>query len=287
MRIDAAMYLDHNEVIGYPVEYVMRSLVFADRVHLFASDDTNLRALVLAAEGVGVRFVTHPVLGFHIKTPGDISRMMNHAVTVAKNDTWDFLVLAQADTLATSESCKAVEWFAKPANLARALHLDCEIGMLHHYSGGGWGHTIVGHTWEGHFHGDGSGKEASGADIPRLHLENRHDFGYLGLVNLEIGSLGVDYYYRHIRQHVQTWNEDWLLGARVRTYDAGQRDEFIKMSLRDLRTRIHKTRPLTDVTVLAPRYNQVLDDLGLRAEHERIIEIGREVDRKIAYHAPG
>jgi len=272
------MYLDWQDVIQYPIEYVMRSIAFAEHLHLFASDAANLQALSVAAHRVGKVVTLHSELGFHIASPGDIPRMMNHAVAATRDDC-DFLVLVQADTLATPESCRAVEWFAQKANLARALHLNCEIGMMHHYSGGGWGHSIVGHDWGGRFEGDGIGKNADDSHVANLCEENRHDFGYLGLVCLEIGSLGVDYYYRHIRQHVQTWNEDWLLGARVRTYGSGHRDDFIRMSLLDLRKRIHNTRPLTDVTVLAPRYNQVLDDLGLRHEHERILEIGREVEK--------
>lgn len=295
MKIAAVMYLDNQDVVGYPIKEVMESLKSFDDLRLFPADQANARAFEdTVTQFYRTRATLHDPTGIKITTPEGISQSMQNAFekTRDSNSAPDFIVLVQADTLATDASLAAMKWFCTPENLDKAIHLNTQIALLHHYSGGGWGHTIVGRDWKGSFVEDGKGKDSTGF-ISTLCETNR-TIGYAGLVNLEIGSMSVEHYYRHSVSNEKIWREPGTYRQRLEAYQRGDKDEFIRITLRDLRRRIHNTEPLTPankidfvamqdgIRVVDTRYDQVIDMMGLRAEAEHCWAIGKEVEKEFS-----
>lgn len=283
MKIAAALYLSNQQVIGYPIEHVLRSLECPggpDVVYLFGGDDENVAALrhfTLSPR----TFPTHvdrldPANDVHITTPGDIPRMMGMCVDRLRDEA-DFVLLTQADTLATPESMRVVREFCVEANRKRAAHTYCRIAFLYQDSSTGWGHTIVGNDFRGEFIGDGEANDDGGHRIgfiggwPEAGRPGTTTTSVPRILDgcLEIGSLSPELYYRHQSQHVRTWNENWLMGDRLAAYRAGHRDEFLRLSLHDARHRIIG-RPLEPIEQHDPRFTAVIDAMGLRHDCEHV-----------------
>lgn len=284
MRLASVIYLANQQTIGYPVEYVARSLLaFADELWLLAGDDWSYRWLLdRYAHGGGNQFVgriEHP-----IATVGDIPAMMTRALSFVRGaSSADFILLSQADEVATPEVAAAIGDWMTPAHRADARHCYCRIGFLYQHSATGWGNTICGRDFAGEFRGDGIGFDADGHHI---------DFLGDGLAcYLEIGSLSPEMYFRHQSQHVKTWREYGLMGPRLAAYPGAlerdpalapwlktpvSRDEFLRLSLLDARNRIFNG-PLVPVESVDARFTKVIDDLGLRDDCTYVCETVRRL----------
>lgn len=281
MKLAAALYLSNQATIGYPVGYVLETLGFADEIFLLGGDDDSFHSLaVLSAQRPLGEVDGVELIDIVVKTPGDIPRMMMASVDyVRAHSDADFILLVQADTCATDDSAQLVREAMTEANLAKAYHTYCRIGFLYQDSATGWGHSLVGRNFRGRFDGDGDGYDEGGHKIgflggwrdgglsPDEQLERGHLLGCL-----EIGSLSPDLYFRHQSQHVQTWNETWLMGERLAAMRRGDREEFIKLSLTDARDRIVR-RPLRPIEGRDPRFTKVIDDLGLRQDCEDVCRL--------------
>lgn len=275
MKLAAALYLSNQATIGYPVSYVLGTLGFVDELFLLGGDAPSMAEL-------SANMTAHPStqvdsVDIAVKTPGDIPRMMMASVDyVRAHSDADFILLVQADTCATDDSAQFIRDAMTEGNLAKAYHTYCRIGFLYQDSSTGWGHSLVGRNFRGRFDGDGEGFDEDGNKIhflggwrevglsPDEQLERGHLLGCL-----EIGSLSPDLYFRHQSQHVQTWNEDWLMGERLGAMRRGDRDEFLKLSLADARNRIFR-RPLRPIEERDARFTKVINDLGLRADCEEV-----------------
>lgn len=272
MKLASVIYLSNQEIIGYPVEYVAdRLAAYVDELWLLGGDPWSYQWLT---ERFGdkcpgrVHAIDHT-----ITTVGDIPNMMMKALAfVRARSEAEFILISQADEVMTAKVATLVrEWMA-PEHLTQARHCYCQIGFMYQYSATGWGNSIVGRDFAGEFRGDGLGFDAGG-----------HDIGFLGdgkSCYLEIGSLTPEFYFRHQSSHVKTWREYGLMGPRLAAYPGAiakdpllapwlqtpvDRDEFLRLSLMDLRKRIFG-RPLVPVESVDARYTPIIEALDLRAD---------------------
>lgn len=270
MKLAAVMYLSNQDEIGYPIAQVIPTLALADEVHLLAGDDMADIHFDLLDASLEEQWKRHRI-DHKIMSVGGIPSFMERAFQhVRDNSDADFIAICQADTMLTPESIACSRAWMKPENIGKGAHTYVRIGFLYQNSGTGWGHTLVGRDFKGSFFGDGSGKQEDGSHMDFI--------GDIGTTSLEIGSLGVDLYYRHQKHHFQPhmWNENWLMGDRLRAMDKGDRRKFIELSLQDLRRRI-VNQPLVSIESVDSRFTAVIDSMGLRAECDEVHALVREL----------
>lgn len=248
MRLVACIYIDHQDVMKYPIEYVLGTLDWVDAIYLYGSgeQDTAFFEKLKNTHPIGDKFV---VKNMHLRLNDDpnvwpyATNRMIELTLVA--DPCDFLLVAGGDTLATELSISACVNFCARGNLDEAFHLHTEDASLYMKRGGGDGHSIIGRHFPGRI------------GINRnFHLGHREKV----LHCLHIGYLSLELCANHLRQASRTWKSDQAKEI-VRIYDSGDKKTFIRRVL-DMRV----PKPFQPIEDIDPRYTKVIDDLGLRDE---------------------
>lgn len=246
MSVGAYMYLDHQEVIDYPIAEVVDSVLLGvDEVVLAAATDAQ-RDLALAT---GAKFHRSYVSDKRIRTPGDISESMNLCVAQARAAGHTWCLLVQADTAATPTSLDVCAAWVR--NDTRSLHLSVWNAKLSMDFGDGWGHTLVNTAQPPTFYGDGLGAIGPDPNKPRC---------------LSLGYLSLAQFRRHILQHDKTWPNDWL----ARWYIEADEDprKFIREQIELMKP--YRAAFITDV---APEYQCYLDQFVPPSEQQLVKEV--------------
>lgn len=193
MSLAAYIYVDHQDVIGFPLQEVTASVGdFVDSLFIVAATPEQLE---LAHREVADPIDDVIVSGIRIVEPGDIPRTMTFCVEDSRRRGHDYCLLVQADTAATPQSLAAVRRWARDRP-TKAVHLAARIGKLSLDYGSGWGHTLVPAVADVRFHGDGLGE---GCDDPSKWVDQPEAWC------LELGYLSIPQFARHNRQHAKTW----------------------------------------------------------------------------------
>lgn len=264
MRLVACIYLDHQEVMNYPLGYVLESLDWVDAIYLYGSDDGNTAFLEdlklkhrmgpkLVVQNMNLRMADDPSVW-----PYATNRMID--LTIA-SDPFDFLVVAGCDTLATDESIEMCLEFCRPDNREDALHLHTTDATLYMQRGGGNGHSILGRCF--------TGRIGVRRHFERgIQLENTDRTRYVFRC-IHIGYLGLELCANHLRQAARTWN-DANNKNLADLYDSGDIESFVRGTVA---RRVPRGWP--PIEEVDPRYTKVIDDLGLREECTQIVELIR------------
>lgn len=223
-RAAVSIYVDHQEVIQYPVGYVASQLHWADEVWFFCGDAENVRLVEAQIEQWRTprhRIFVHDI-GHKVVTPGDIATARNKSHEfLLEHSSCEWFVVLSADTLPTP---MAVETMARlmdklveePHHVpTHMMELYCDVGSS------AYGCTLVPRWHRGQWASDGS-YFASGRDLDTTVPECLH-----------LGYAGTDQVGRHLAQHARTWSSD---GGRLRRelYER-DREAFVRETLLDIR----------------------------------------------------
>jgi hypothetical protein len=260
LRTVAATYVDHQEAVRYPVELVIESCRRFDEHWLFGSDADHTMQLEALAGGDPRLHVA--CLHHTIRSSLDISAAMNLQVAHLRTRA-DFILLAQADTLATEATVDEVVRFGQDAaNRKKALHFTTRDAQCYVEFWDGYGHTLIGADWPGSFHSDG------GWAGP---LEVRKQ------TCLHLGYLTPEACARHLRQHGQTYGEPpYSAGNHERRAQLFERDpdEFVRDRARWLYAKWRENPWSPDHLRMCgdadARYLAVIDRLDKRGEYEHV-----------------
>lgn len=224
-RVAVSIYVDHQDVIQYPIGYIVSRLVWADEVWLFGGDAENARLLNLAVEqscGPARRGVSIHDIGHKVNSPGDIATARNKAQAfLLENSSCEWSVVLSADTLPTPMATETIarlidQGVDEPHHVpTHMMELYCDVGSS------AYGCTLVPRAHRGQWASDGS-YFASGRDLDTSVPECLH-----------LGYAGTDQVGRHLAQHARTWSSD---GGRIR-HELYQRDRdgFVRETLLDMR----------------------------------------------------
>ena len=260
-RIIACTYVDHQETVRYPVEMVVESCAFADAHWLFGSDEANTAFMAgIAARDPGR--LRAECLNHVIRSSADISRTMNLCVELLRGEA-DFILMAQADTLATPESAaRVLEFCADDRNRARGMHLGTRDVHMYMDFWTGFGHTLLGSAFDNQFTGDGSWTGNVDIAFARDPL------------CIHMGYFTPEACARHFRQHGLTYGEppqtQGFHARRAQLFE-DDRDEFIRDRMRWLHAywRQHAwcRYPLQMCGDFDPRCMAIVEKLGLRDDY--------------------
>ena len=261
MSLAAYIYVDHQDVIGFPLREVSESVRHGvDHLILVASTPEQLELARADVDAVDDAIVSD----IRIVEPGDIPRTMTFCVEDSRKRGHDFCLLVQADTAATSASLAAVrkwmhDWPTQP------VHLAARIGKLSLNYGSGWGHTLVPAQGFVRFHGDGLGE---GCKDPSEWVNQPEAWC------LEIGYLSVPQFARHNRQHAKTWASGWWLPEWVELAERNPRQLLVEQYGKRLAASLPLQHILGVHSGFAPYLDKFVSDEERRLVEEVLAELG-------------
>lgn len=177
MKTIYATYIDHQQEIGYPVDYLK-----------------SKNADLLIFDG--------GMTGIYINKPSDIADAQNICIDLLFYKRADFVVWQQADILITEIGQNIINDFIENGSVYDTLSLRTTCMKLFHHCGyNDFGVTVIGReVWkheQNKFTGDGAYLGTGGAETnPTVDAA------------IEIGYMGIDQSRRHVKQHKITWNAD-------------------------------------------------------------------------------
>lgn len=120
MKIIAATYVDHQEIVNYPLKQVLRGVAGFDDCYIFTSNESQrLMVKELLPEDRSI------VIGHGIVTPTDIAMAENLALDwLFSNTDADFIVWVHADVLMSKATRQLCLEYAKEENLSAHLALN-------------------------------------------------------------------------------------------------------------------------------------------------------------------
>lgn len=298
--IAVSIYVDHQEVIGYPVNYIVRNLAWADEVWLFGGDKTSTRLLADTCLGIRDNVSVHNI-EHKVALPDDIAIARNKTETyLREHSKCDWFVTLSADTLPTSAAVERMIGLAEFHKIVDPRHVPTHCAELYCDVGSSpFGCTFFPRTFVSKWDGDGSYHVGSGGGqhtaVPQC---------------LHLGYIGTDAVGKHMAQHAITWNAPHA----TKRYELYQRDRraFVRDTLLDIRERrttagAHPQRyieslifvdepefwlpkrfegvPGHDLThrvnaeYLSQEYGKAIDALGLRSDLEFVRSVANEIGR--------
>ncbi len=220
-RIAVSIYVDHQDVIMYPLEYICSRLSWAEEVWIHAGDDVTHALVKMGCEkftNVHFHVVNHKIV-----EPQDIAIGRTKCFEWLRNNTTcDWFVALSADTLPTDMGAVYIVNLcdANPRDpISISTHMIClyvDAGWSH------WGCTVFHRSFVQEWAEDGSYfKNSAGMEGTRLAM------------CIHLGYLGTDALGRHLTQHTKTWRSDNT--GPVNDYNIRSRNEFIERRLLDIR----------------------------------------------------
>ncbi len=190
MNVVYATYIDNQEEIKYPIEFIKSKI---PELVVFCSDEKNKNYLL--SQGIDAK-----IIGIKINDPIDISIAQNKCIEEIFSTTEaSFVVWVQADIHITEKGFKVINDFCKLENITQT----CALGLVHlklfHLCGHSYyGVNVIGiEAWKRvKFTGDGAYLGLGGAD----YFENDYNDD-----TIDIGYLTIEQCRNHFRQHKKTW----------------------------------------------------------------------------------
>lgn len=282
MRVASVVYVDHQDAVGYPIDTVVRSLLWSDRILILTSDDRNASLVSVALKAKSDPTLLEKLsinsIGARIGSPSDIARAMNRSIEWTKRaDECDFILVCPADTLSTKESiqyCK--EFMSTEGSRGRVAQFPVQESKLYHDFGNGYGQTLMGRDWPGRFSESCDGSRLS--DYPGETWDSRW---WHIRSTLHIGYLSIDAAYRHQRHESKSslWGGSYpWLDASCKIYERQGREAFVRYMLPVL-AKVHNVAKPSVIDKADKRFGQVIDGMGLRAERNLVAGIADQVFR--------
>lgn len=245
-KVAFATYIDNQEIIDYPVKFLMEQI---PDLMVFVSD--HAEADYLRSQGVNPKHNFY-IINQKIKSPLDISKAQNTCVNAVFAHGFDFVVWVQADMYPTAEAMNIVKRVCVPGNEDVAYGLTVRHLRLFHVSTiNNWGVTILGNKCPDRFMYDGA--HVGTAGNPAIGGPD---------AVIDIGYLSITQYKNHLRQHVKTWNSDnhnYLLTD----------EEFVK----EIVDYNKKNVGLYDYIQKDSLYYKIVKSLNMEAEYEKVKQI--------------
>lgn len=191
-KIAFATYIDNQDVIGYPIKFLLEEI---PDLKVFCSDHSE--ADVLKFQGVKPKDNFY-IINQKINSPRDISSAQNVGVNACFAHGYDYVVWIQADMYPTKEAMNIISRVCVPGNENVAYGLTVRHLRLFHVSTiNNWGVTIIGKKCNDRFMYDGA--HVGTAGNPAIGGPDSV---------IDIGYLSITQYKNHLRQHAKTWNSD-------------------------------------------------------------------------------
>jgi hypothetical protein len=229
--ISAVTYVDHQQVIGYPVGFSTRSLDICERIYWLCGDDVSARLLMAHRDAHPLaERIEIDVLGLRVATPGDIAAAQNAAVDeVRRRSDPDFVLLVHADTWVPHGAALAICARASASATDTCVSFPARrITMFHAAAWSPWGVTLIGLDSRARFIEDGSYTDQQLAQTTYPQCPPPR-----GEHVVEVGYWSLEQYGRHKQQHEVTWPEPANVElARLFRED---RDLFVERALVRLR----------------------------------------------------
>lgn len=188
MKIAYATYIDNQEVIGYPIRFILSE---HPQIKVFCSDDHEKE--ILKQEGIDAE-----PIWIKIHSPEDIAHAQNHCLNLLFSQDNDYVVWVQADMYMTPEVANIVKRVCVPGNESAVYGVTVRHLRLFHISTiNNWGVTIVGKNCPDRFYSDGA--HVGSAGNPAIGGPD---------AVIDIGYLSITQYSNHLRQHAKTWSSD-------------------------------------------------------------------------------
>jgi len=251
MSVAAAVYVDRQDEIQYPLQFVSEKLDFADERFFFGADAANSRAFHAAVGFMTKSLPTQFVdLNFRVTKPDDIARAQEKCIDyVFQNSTVDFALMLHADVLLSTGCRDRISRLSGEmgSNEARAFpvkHLKLGVVPIHSL----WGCNLIGRYSGVKYIGDGAWTD-------RCEPESDAPWSY------EIGYISAEACARKLAAHSRTWGfTDDLSGI----FFAGDKERFIESVLRRMRRDENAGLPMFDETDTVIEH--IIDRMGIGDE---------------------
>ena len=216
------IYVDNQEVISYPVSYIMRNLNFVDQFMVYGGDDISYNILKdTLGNTPKVQIIN---IDNKIKDPQDIAAAQNKCLEYTFNLLKpDFILSLQADILFSIEGIRQIhEYISNPTTSSLCfkiqhvkLYIKCGIS---HY-----GAVLLNRDCKERFEQDGA---YLSADPHKNENYKYHD----NIACLDIGYLSPQIWAKKLRQHAKTWGSPSALADAIKYDDKNKLDFILKYS---------------------------------------------------------
>ncbi len=260
MKLSVSIYVDNQAEIGYPVSWLVpRFPESVEKIYIFASDDSNLRAVLAGIDDP--RVVSEPI-GIWIRKPNDIARAQNECLRRVDRKSYDAHLICQADIWPLPIAYERLESLP-PSGRIHPRTLTVEHVRLHAKTH----QTLFGITAvfpdtpsdESQF----DDKDGDGA-FPR-GMSYWSDGVALAI---DIGWHSVSMIARHLRVHARTWSSS-KSDHLVRLADTNRRAFMIGAFDWIRRTMIPILAPMP----LTGPYAEIIESMGLREEYDEACSV--------------
>ncbi len=266
MRIVAYTYVDHQEEIGYPIRLVTRNLGMCEAIHFFGSDSGNTILLKeeRSSHPLRDRISCHEV-GRSINIPSDIAAAQNACLDwIRKNETFDFAIGLQADTMLSARALDLIVRLAEPKHLASSIMLPVDhvrVYAVAHRSR--FGCSLIGKDSKAVFVEDGA--------YTRPYDELPDQDKDPALYAIDVGYYTPEMYYRHVRRNARTWQS--VDGKVLADCYVRNRDEFIRSCLRRVKSYERKGSPLTAVDAASQEHAEIMEYFQCHDDYRNVRRI--------------
>lgn len=284
-------YVDNQEIVQYPVEYLAETWESFDHLYWFGSDAENCQILEkLIVNHTCKNKIKIINLEHKIKCPSDIGQAQNKCVEYMLIDSAaDFIAYQQADLCLTAAGVSAINNFASNATITDELasriltmaaiqnKLYCEtehnpIGcVVAHRScniayAGGWTFNC--------WNGNNAGVNSYIGNRWCLLVNNAIKIEPVGLWKrymLDLGYISIDAYYRKLINHAKIW-PDYTWKNEFKELFDNDKAEGVKAAIKRACLHDMQGRPISMVSY-ADEYKVVIDRLGLLDDYNFVRSI--------------
>lgn len=262
MKICASVYVDNQDDIQFPVEFITKNFDFFEKIYFFGSDGRNTDLLRAIQSNHPLKHKIHcESIDKKIYKPTDIAVAQNACVEYLKDkDDSDFFTIVQADTLLTDRAFKFIKEWAKPENTRYSYHLTVRhirFYIIAHQTY--FGVTLMGRNDPHRFVQDGA------------YLEGNPHFPHPWNC-LDIGYFDTETYYRHVLRHSLTWTENVFFQRAPEAYRRSKK-EFIELALEYMAYCETKDRPIKLVSPDIEPYRSVIKHFNLEKDYQEVLGI--------------
>ena len=254
LSLSASIYVDNQEEIGFPISWIIPRLPSeVQKIYLFASDDSNLRA---ALRGIKDPRVVQEPIGIGIRIPTDIARAQNECLRRVDRKSYDAHIMIQADIWLLPVAFERLS--AMPYSAKAAPHiLSVEHVRLHAQTFKSvFGATVF-------FPGSKSKKHRFDEGGDGAYPISHHVLGDDQALAMDIGWHSAEAIARHLRVHARTWSSKAHADLAA-LFDTDRR-AFMKGVFQWVRK---TTFPDPSPMPLHGPYGQVIESMGLQDEYK-------------------
>ena len=259
------IYVDNQQVIEYPVSYIMRNLTFVDQFMVYGGDDISYNILKDTLSNTPKVQIIN--IDKKIKNPQDIAAAQNKCLENTFNMLKpDFILSLQADILFSIEGIRQIhEYISNPTASSlcfkiQHVKLYIKCGISH------FGAVLLNRDCKERFVQDGA---YLSADPHNNENYKHHD----NIACHDIGYLSPQIWAKKLKQHAKTWGSPSALADAIK-YDDSNKLEFILKYSKYVK-KLVGCFGLLNKEVDAEWY-KVIEDFGLIEDWKATVDILKE-----------